>query len=140
MEIARKGSILALRLEHGEDVLASIDEAVKEERSTMFIFAGLGMVTEFELGYFDNGMYVTRSFPEPHELVSMQGSVAVHGQPRVHPHVCVASREHVAFGGHLLRGKVWMSNEIVLVRMEGQESRRIRDEAKRVGILHYEGE
>jgi len=136
MEIARNSSCLLLRLEHGEDVLRSIAQAVEEDPSTMVIVTGLGMIVDFELGFFDNGSYVKKHFKEPHELLSYQGSVASEGENRLHIHATVASREHEAFGGHLLGGRVWMSNEIALLSLEGTPSRRELDEAKRVGILH----
>ena len=135
MQVARRGNALVLRLDHGEDVLESIAECVEEDKSTIILTTGLGMISEFELGYFDNGEYVTKAFKEAHELLSMQGSVASDGGPRLHIHVAVADRSHNAFGGHLLRGKVWMSNEICLLRIDGLESRRQMDPEKKVGIL-----
>jgi predicted DNA-binding protein with PD1-like motif len=136
METARKGESIVLRLDHGEDVLQSIAEATEAESSTMSISAGLGMMSEFELGYFDEGTYVTRFFEEAHELLSMQGSVASEGSPRIHVHVAVADRSHKAYGGHLLRGKVWMSNEIFMTRVKGLHSVRELDPERRVGVLH----
>jgi predicted DNA-binding protein with PD1-like motif len=135
METARSGDALLLRLDHGEDVLRSIGDAVSEERSTMMVVAGLGMLSEFEIGYFDRGRYITKEFGEAHELLAMQGSVSTAGEPRIHIHVTVADKAHTAFGGHLLAGKVWMSNEILLKRVEGVSSERRHDPDKKVGVL-----
>lgn len=126
-----------LRLDHDEDVLGAIQGFVSKDESTLVIVAGLGMMHDFELGYFDNGQYVRKRFSEPHELLSMQGSVSSEGENRIHIHVSVADKNHRAFGGHLLAGKVWMSNEIVLVRLAGARSRRDLDPVKKVGILHF---
>lgn len=135
MQIARKDNTIMIRLDHGEDILESISEAVREERSTIALVAGLGMISDFEIGYFDNGSYVKQAFVEAHELLSMQGSVATEGEPRLHIHISVANRSHSAFGGHLLRGKVWMSNEIVALRIDGLASSRQMDSVKKVGVL-----
>lgn len=97
MEVGRSGQSMILRLDHGEDILASIQEAVKDERSTLMITAGLGMISDFELGYFDRGNYIRKSFDEPHELLALQGSVAVEGEPRIHIHATVANTEHHAY-------------------------------------------
>ena len=139
MEIAKTNSYLMLKLEHGEDVIGSIEEAVKDERSTLLVVTGLGMMSDLEIGYFDRGKYLRKSFHEPHELLALQGSVAVKGDSRIHIHATVADKEHRAFGGHLMKGKVWMSNEIGLVRLEGVDSRRIFDPKKKVGVLHISG-
>ncbi|MDH3364545.1 MAG: DUF296 domain-containing protein [Thermoplasmata archaeon] len=138
MQTARKGNVTILRLEHGEDILESVLLGAGNEGSTTVLTAGLGMISDFELGYFDSGKYITKSFTEAHELLSMQGSVAVDGDPRLHVHVTVADKSHAAYGGHLLRGKVWMSNEICLLRIEGLGSSRQFDPVKKVGVLQLE--
>ena len=137
MEIAASEPVSMLRLDHDEDVLEAIRGFVSKGESTLVIVAGLGMLHDFELGYFDSGQYIRRRFHEPHELLSMQGSVSSEGENRIHIHVSVADRNHGAFGGHLLAGRVWMSNEIVLVKLAGARSRRDLDPAKKVGILHF---
>jgi len=138
MEISRKGAVLMLRLDQDEDILGSIQEAVKNERYTLLVTTGLGMIHDFELGYFDKGRYLKKAFSEPHELLALQGSVASEGEPRIHIHATVANAKHEAFGGHLMRGKVWMSNEIGLLRLDGGFSKRVMDPDKKVGILHIE--
>lgn len=138
MERASAGNLLMLRLDHDEEVLGSISEAVAQEKSTLVLVLGIGMIHQFELGYFDRGLYIRKSFSEPFELLSMQGSVAVEGEPRVHVHVTVADKEHNAFGGHLLSGRAWMSNEIGFLRLDGHRSSRVLDPGKKVGILHIE--
>lgn len=135
MQVARNRDSLVLRLDHGDDILDSIGQSVEAERSTMSIVAGLGMISEFELGYFDEGKYIKAYFEEVHELLSVQGSVASEGNPRIHVHATVANRFHKAYGGHLLRGKAWMSNEIFMIRIDGLHSVREVDPEKRVGIL-----
>ena len=125
-----------IRLEHGEDILESIKQSVEKEASTLLVVTGLGMISEFELGYFDRGNYLSKSYDEPHEVLALQGSVATEGDPRIHIHATVANKDHEAFGGHLMRGKAWMSNEIGLVRVDGLKSTRSFDPEKKVGVMH----
>jgi len=125
-----------VRLEHGEDILESIKQTIKEERSTMIVVSGLGMISEFELGFFDHGTYLKKSYDEPHELLALQGTISTEGEPRIHIHATVANKDHDAFGGHLMRGKAWMSNEIGMVRLERLISVRSIDPEMKVGILH----
>lgn len=136
MEVARKDAFVLIRLEHGEDILESIKQTIKEERSTMVVISGLGMISEFELGYMDRGNYLKRSYDEPHELLALQGTISTEGEPRIHIHATVANKYHDAFGGHLMRGKAWMSNEICMIRLERLMSVRSLDPEKKVGILH----
>ena len=136
MEIARTQDYILMRLSHGEDIIKSIEEVIAEEKSTLLIVTGIGMITDFELGYFDRDQYITRTFKEPHELTMLQGSVASEGDPRMRIHATVADKEHRAYGGHLLKGWVWMSNEIGFLRLKGVNSKRWMDKEKGVAILH----
>lgn len=136
MQFSKSGQVQLIRLDHGEDILEAILKSVKDSRSTMLICTGLGMISDFELGFFDNGEYIRKSYSEPHELVSIQGSISGYGEHRVHIHVTVADKEHRAFGGHLLRGKTWMSNEIGFLRLDGTRSVREIDPEKKVAILN----
>jgi len=138
MQQSRSGPVHILRLDNGEDIIESILKSVRDSRSTMMVCAGLGMITDFELGYFDNGNYISKSYPEPHELLSIQGVISGYGEHRVHIHVSVADREHRMFGGHLLRGKVWMTNEIGILRLDGVRSTREYDEEKKVATLNLQ--
>ncbi len=136
MEIAHSQDYIMIRLGNGENILKTLQEVVAEEKSTLLIVAGIGMITDFELGYFEKGQYVRQSFKEPHELVMLQGSVASEGDLRMHIHAVVADKEHRAFGGHLLKGWAWMSNEIGILKLKGVRSKRILDKEKGVAILH----
>lgn len=138
MEVSRKGPVTLLKLNHDEDILASINSAVEHERDTMLVTTGLGMIHEFELGFFQDGKYLTKGFRSPHELLSLQGTIASEGEPRLHLHATVADTKHWAFGGHLIRGKVWIGNEIGLLRLEGGISKRAIDPKKKVGVLQIE--
>lgn len=138
MEIARTEDYLLLKLEHGENIVKSIEEMIEDEKETLLVVVGIGMLTDFELGYFDREQrkYVVKSFNEPHELTALQGSVVREGNPRMHLHTVVADREQHVAGGHLLKGFAWMSNEIGFLRLKGIDSRRWMDKDKGVSILH----
>lgn len=138
MQQSRSGQVHILRLDDGEDIIESILKSARDSRSTMLICAGLGMITDFEIGYFDKGEYISKSYPEPHELLSIQGVISGYGEHRVHIHVSVADREHRMFGGHLLRGKVWMANEIGILRLDGVRSTREMNPEMKVAILNLQ--
>jgi predicted DNA-binding protein with PD1-like motif len=135
---SRSGQVHILRLDDGEDIIDSILKSARDSRSTMLICTGLGMITDFELGYFEKGEYISKSYAEPHELLSLQGAISGYGEHRVHIHAAVADKEHKMFGGHLLRGRVWMSNEIGILRLDGVRSTREIDPEKKVTVLNLQ--
>ncbi len=138
MEIARTEDYVLLKLEHGENILESIEEVTKGEKETLLVVVGIGMLTDFELGFFDRDTrkYVVRAFNEPHELTTLQGSVAREGSPRMHIHAVVADKEHHTAGGHLLKGFAWISNEIGFIRLKDVDTRRWMDKDKGVSVMH----
>jgi uncharacterized protein len=92
------------------------------------VIAGIGMVREPELGYYDGTRYHTRRFPGAHELVSLQGNVAIlDGKPFTHLHATIAGADHGAHAGHLVQGEVHVAHEGALRVLEGVELRRARD-------------
>jgi predicted DNA-binding protein with PD1-like motif len=60
MERASAGNVLMLRLDHDEDILESISKAVAPEKSTLMLVLGIGMIHDFEIGYFDRGRYIRK--------------------------------------------------------------------------------
>ncbi|HDP96723.1 MAG TPA: DUF296 domain-containing protein [Euryarchaeota archaeon] len=138
MEKRMDGRHLLLRLDHGEDVIGSIEGAVSGMGGTFMIAVALGMMHEFEIGYFDRGKYIKKKIEEPVELLAMSGSVSSTGENRVHIHASLAMKDHGSIGGHLISGKVWMSEEILLVHLPEIESRREIDPEKKVGILRLD--
>jgi len=135
MQKATEDNILLLRLDHDEDIISSLNMAISEKKGTLMIVAALGMMHKFEIGYFDEGKYIKKKIEEPVELLTMSGSVSSQGENRIHIHVSLADRDHNSIGGHLFSGKVWMSEEILLLRLPNIISERIIDPMKRVGVL-----
>jgi len=135
MQIQKEENFIFLRLDHDDDVMEALAEASAGEKGTLFIAAGLGMMHQFEIGYFDNGEYLRKKIDEPVELLTLSGSIASTGEYRTHVHADLAFRDHRSIGGHLFSGKAWMSEEILLVRLKNISSERIIDPEKKVGVM-----
>lgn len=102
------------------------------------ITAGIGMVKDPELGFYDGQRYHKKRFPGAYELVSTQGNVAMlDGQPFTHLHVTIAGGDHVARAGHLFEGAVHVAHEGCLRVLEGVELRRERDAATQLAPLRW---
>jgi len=113
--------ILVIKLEAGEDVLDSLKAVFQKEgiRSAI-ILSGIGMLSSFELGYFDGQSHRTRAFTTPHELTSMSGSLAyVDGKPMIHLHATLGNESHQVVGGHFGDGKVGVLAEITVAVLDG---------------------
>ena len=126
MQVGVEGDILVVRLEQDEDVLGSLEKVAAERGITSgHLLSGIGMLHDFEIGYFNGKDYLKRHVTEPHELTSMQGSIASkEGKPNFHIHVTLAGSDHNIVGGHLFKGKVNIINEIVIRKFKHLDMRR----------------
>ena len=106
-----------LVFEQGDEVMAELQRFVKENDVGAAHFTGIGGFSSVTLGYFERARLDYRPIPleEQVELLSILGDVAIaEDGPKVHAHVVVGKRDGTAYGGHLLRGRVWPTLEVVL--------------------------
>ena len=107
----------ALVFDKGDEPMAELERFAREHDLKAASFTGIGAFEEVVLGYFDRKRkeYEEIPVPEQVEVLSLAGDVAVSGaEPKVHAHVVVGKRDGSAHGGHLLRGRVWPTLEVVL--------------------------
>ncbi len=115
-----------LRLDPGEEILASLAAFAKRERVLAGLVSGLGAAGDLELGYFVRAeeRYVRESLAGEHEILALTGNLsALEGEPFAHCHVVVAGADLVARGGHLFRGVVTVTCEIQIVTDPGTIAR-----------------
>jgi uncharacterized protein len=106
-------------LADGEDLFPSLQAAAREHAiDSGAVLWGIGMLQDFEIGFFGPKGYEKTVFPDRHELLGLHGSISMRADPTLHLHVTVGRRDHVAIGGHLFRAKAAVVNEIHLVRFD----------------------
>lgn len=145
MQIGIDNNIIILKLKNNEDIFESIRQLVHDKNiQSGIILGGIGMIKDFELGYFDPKGYKTKNFAEPHELVSMTGSIAFTQEEPTqflpHIHCSVADRNHQVWGGHLHKAKVNVVNEITLLRLDKLKLTRIKNDVTGLMELNIKGD
>jgi len=111
-------NILMVKLEDGEDVHSSLITLCDRYGIRMgWVHSGIGILREFTLGYYTGEDYQKKFFREPHELISMTGTVTLDAEIPIHLHASLADREYRVVGGHLFGGKVTNLNEILISGM-----------------------
>ncbi len=117
MQSAAEGNIVMVKLSDGEDVFASLETVCRERGiESGAVHWGIGMLQDFEIGFFAPAGYEKAAYRDRHELVAFHGSIAMGAEPKFHIHVAVAGRDHAVVGGHLFRAKACVVNEICLER------------------------
>ena len=96
------GFLMVLR--EGDDVIASIENFVKEQQIPSGNFTGIGFAGEVTFGFFDFNQkkYNPKTFNKV-EMGSLTGSIAWSGgKPSLHIHGVATDDQFKAFGGHIL--------------------------------------
>ncbi len=118
VHFTRRGGLAALRFEDGDDFLPLFKHTLQEHGiSSAVILSGIGMLRGFSIGWLGPEGYEKHDFQDPHELLSLSGTVNVKpdGSVFIHPHVALSNREGNARGGHLFAGTVNNTLEAVLL-------------------------
>ena len=132
MESVREGSTVMVKLNDGEDVLKALgDVCRKHEIDSGAVHWGIGMLQDFEIGFFAGpGGYERHVYEDRHELLAFHGSIAMRAEPKFHIHVAAAGHDHRVVGGHLFRGTCRVLNEICIERFDSiRMSRRLNPES-----------
>jgi len=122
----------ALRLDPGDEIIASLKAFAAAHDVRAGLISGLGAVGEADLGFFDRfrKTYDTRTFTGEHEIGALTGNFSeLDGAGFPHCHMVLAGADFVAYTGHLFRGVVTVTCEIQVVTTPGRFLRVRRPDA-----------
>jgi predicted DNA-binding protein with PD1-like motif len=142
MEYRVSSDLIILRLHQDEDLFECLEEVCrKTDLKVGVIVSGIGMLKQAELAYYvSSGRYAPVLFPEPMELVSLTGSLISEGDDcHIHLHAVLSRENKETVGGHLSRGKVNVTGEIVILKTDAP-ARRVLDETTGLMALTFGGE
>lgn len=129
MQAVAEGNRWMLRLDQGQDLFTSLADFARQHAiRAAAIVSGIGMLRDAAVGYWNGSEYVRKELAEPHELVGLHGSIAEADGPSIHLHAALAAPDHTLVGGHLMRGTVWVLNELMVENFPGHVFGRPIDE------------
>lgn len=127
MEYAKLGNQFYLRLDPGDEILACLKKFMEEEGLESASFQGIGACSYAEVGVYQAETHSYHPFAkeEKMEIVSLLGNVRHKEDGSLYPHVhAMFSYENrggelAYFGGHLLKGVISFTGEIVISPVKG---------------------
>ena len=124
----RDGNVIFVRFDSDDDFYESLYTMIeKYSIDTGVIMSGMGMLRDFEIGWFNGKEYEKTKVETPHELVSITGNIEKKdGKPFAHIHVALASPEKKLIGGHLFNATVNITNEIFIYKITGFKLERVQ--------------
>jgi len=142
MEYRERDGLIMIRLHQDEDLFEGLTKVCEacDVRTGVFV-SGIGMLKQAELNFYvKHGEYASVLFPEPLELVSLTGNVLKQeGEYVFHLHAVLAKDTKEALAGHLSKGKVNVTNEIVIWKTDIPAVRKM-DDATGLMALTFEGD
>ena len=141
MEYRRFSDTFVMRLDRGEEVIASINALCEREGIKLGWVSAIGAVNEATLGCFDTGtkQYYSREYTGIYEIASLSGNISTHdGKPYLHIHAVLAGEGGTAFGGHLNRAVVSATCEVFIRVLDGQVGRSFSEEIG-LNVMRFPG-
>jgi predicted DNA-binding protein with PD1-like motif len=124
VENTEKPFILVLK--PGENLFDSILRCADAANIKSASISGLGGLCDISLAYYnlETQQYQTKLFAEMHELISMNGNIAVfEGKRFLHIHAAVGDHHYAVYGGHLMSATVNPSAEITIIPLSAEINR-----------------
>lgn len=139
MEYQRYGSKVLLRLDPGEEIIASMTEVCEKESIRLGIVSGIGAVNKATVGLFNpvSKEYYSTDLEKDYEVTNLTGNVSeMNGKVYLHLHATLADVDHNAFGGHLNAATVSATAEIWIDIVDGSVDREL-SETVGLNLLKY---
>lgn len=116
-----------LRFETGEEVASTLLDFAERRDVRAAELTGIGALSDVVLGFFDldRRAYHENPVKEQVEVVTLVGNLAAKdGKAKLHAHVVVGKRDGTALGGHLVKGHVRPTLEIIVTDSPAHLQRR----------------
>ncbi|HEX3039155.1 MAG TPA: PPC domain-containing DNA-binding protein [Caproiciproducens sp.] len=131
------GSTIAVRIDRGEEILASVKEICKKENIKLASISAIGAVDHAAVGLYmvEEREYLPNTFDGEMEMTSLNGNVTTKdGEVHLHMHANFADGKGNAFGGHLNEAVISGTCEMFIEKIDGEITRRI-DEVTGLNIF-----
>jgi hypothetical protein len=118
MEYRRNKERIVLRLDEGDEIIASLKAVCKKENVESAFVNGIGSAKKAEIAHFDTKekKYNTKKFEGMLEIVSMNGNITLlDGEPAPHLHIAISRHDYSTISGHLMSAEIYPTCEIVIV-------------------------
>ncbi len=139
MQYKKFGDTYVVRIDLGEEILASLKALCEKEEIRLASVEAIGASRHAVVGVYDleKREYHREELDGFMEITSLSGSVTwVDGKPYLHLHGTMADQRHVIHGGHVIEATVGATCEMFVRTLPG-EITRTRDENLGINLLQF---
>ena len=130
---------LLVRLNPGDEIVASLAEVARQEKITLAMVQGLGAVKRVVMGVYNVATqeYKANTMEGVFEMLSLTGTLdTMQGKPYSHFHISIGDAQGHAYGGHLNEAVISATAEIVITKLPGK-AERIKDAETGLNIWKF---
>lgn len=128
----------AVVLETGDEVMSCLRSFARQEQVSAAQITAIGAFSDVVLNYFDiqEKKYIEIPVNEQVEVASLIGDIALDakGTPAIHIHVVVGKRDGTAMAGHLGKGRVRPTLEVIINESPGH-LQKVHDPATGLALI-----
>lgn len=131
--------VIAVRLDKGEEIVASLRKVCEDYGVTCAKIDGIGAVSGAKVGMFDTATkeYHETTLAQFLEVTALCGNVSQqNGQVYLHLHITLADGAGNAFGGHLKEAVIGATAEIFVTKLDGRIDR-VLDEGSGLNLFSW---
>jgi len=139
MDYRRFDNTYVIRMERGEEIVEQVKCFAEREGVKLASVQALGAVDDFTVGVYNvaEKQYHARSFQGAYEIVSLVGTInTMNGEVYTHLHMSAGDEEGRVFGGHLSRGVISATVEMVVTLIPGTVDRQL-DESIGINLFKF---
>jgi len=127
----------ALVLETGDEAMQALQSWAVEQRVRASHFSAIGAFERATVAYFDwsTKQYTPIVIDEQVEVLTLSGDITIEkDKPKVHAHVVLGKSDATAHGGHLMKGFVRPTLEVIVTELPRHLYRR-HDPASGIALI-----
>lgn len=122
---------LMVRLELGESIIESLEQIATSHSITNAAISGIGSVENPTLAHYTvtDKKYLEKSLTGIYEIISLLGNMTfVDHKPLVHVHCTISDEQMQAYAGHLVKGTVSATLELILTLFPSSFGKKYNEE------------
>ena len=140
MEFQKFADTYVVRLDKGEEIIASLQVLCEKEKIALGSVEGIGAADHAVIGLYDVGQreYHKTELNGPMEITSLLGNITQKdGAVYLHLHINLCNKEMQIVGGHLNECRIGATGEIIVRTLPGKVERLLDEKVTGLNLFKF---
>lgn len=141
MEYRRFDDTYVIRMDRGEEIVASLTDFCQEEGLLLGTVEAIGAADHAVIGLYnvEERRYFKSVFDEPMEIIHLGGNISEKdGKPYIHLHIALCNEQMQMIGGHLNECRIAATCEMAVRVVRGQVGRALDEAVTGLNLYRFQ--